>query len=91
MSKKLNKLESQQSEILGKVSKEDYIAWKSSAFTKALILQLQIDAQEVKDNWMSGRYGPEQVELARGAGIYADTLEHETIPSLNPEERVFDD
>jgi hypothetical protein len=56
MQEKIEKLESRQREILEQIPREDFILWKSSPVTKFLLLQLEIDLEQIKDNWINDYY-----------------------------------
>ena len=73
-------------QLLERVTKDDYINWKSSDLTKALISQLRSDQIEIMENWLFGKYNPEQALHAQGAGKYIEEIIEGIIPDMNPEE-----
>ena len=83
---KLEKLESQQAEVRARISPTSFEQWLHSNVTKALKLQLDIDLEELKDNWASSRYDQIDTEAkARGKAEYIEGL-YELIPLIRGED-----
>ena len=85
MLKKIEKLESLLAETQAKISKTAFEHWLSSNSTKALKLQMEIDQENMVDNWISGRYIGEEEPKARGAAEYIDGL-FNVIPLIRGED-----
>lgn len=71
---KIERLESQLAEVQAKISPTAFEQWLSSNSTKALKLQMEIDQENITDNWKSGRYIGEEEPKARGTAEYIDGL-----------------
>ena len=74
MLKKIERLESQLAEVQAKISKTAFEHWLHSASTKALMLQMEIDSENILDNWKNSRYIGEEEPKARGQADYIDGL-----------------
>lgn len=74
MLKKIEALEAQLAEVQSRISKTAFEHWLSSTSTKALKLQMEIDQENITDNWKSGRYIGEEEPKARGTAEYIDGL-----------------
>ena len=81
MLKKIEVLESQLVEARAKISPIAFEQWLSSSSTKALKLQLELDLEELKDNWISGKYSDNDEVKARGQAEYIDGM-LEVIPLI---------
>ena len=68
------------------MTKDDYINWKASDLTKALISQLKADQLEIMENWLLDKYDERQVIRAQGAAQYVDEIIEGIIPDMNPAE-----
>jgi len=74
MQDKLTKLESQQTEQLSRVSKDDFNVWLATSSTKALFTQIELDLEELKQNWADDKYNTEEEIKARGQAAYLTSL-----------------
>ena len=73
MLERIEKLESKLTEARARISPDAFLQWKSSATTKALFIQLQIDEYNAYDIWASGvSVGNE--EFVRGQVSYIRDL-----------------
>jgi hypothetical protein len=45
--------------------------------TKAMFIQFQIDAEELRDNWATGMFSDDTGLKAQGQALYISTLEEE--------------
>ena len=70
MQDKLNKLESNQQEQLSRVTPDDFSNWLGASATKALLLQLEIDLEDLKENWVYSKYNKDEEKQARGQANY---------------------
>jgi len=71
---KLDKLESQLTELQAKISPSAFEQWLSSSSTKVLKKQLELDLEELKDNWSGSRYSAQDEPKARGQAEYIEGL-----------------
>jgi len=85
MLKKIDKLESQLAETRSKISRIAFEQWLSSSSTKALKQQLELDLEELKDNWSSSRYENDDEAKARGQAEYIEGL-LDVIPLIRGED-----
>ena len=74
MLKKIEALESQLTEVQAKISRSAFEHWLSSNATKALKLQMEIDLENITDNWINSRYIGEEEPKARGQADYIEGL-----------------
>jgi hypothetical protein len=75
MQTKIEKLESKLKEVQSRISKEAFIQWSASATTKALLLRLQIDSEDLKDCWAARHFEDDGEETrAQGQVAYIDEL-----------------
>ena len=72
---KLEILEAQLEELRASISPDVWIQWRSSGPTKALMLQLDIDLEDLKDNWAKGRFNDREGVEAQGQAAYIDGLD----------------
>jgi len=70
-------------EVLEKVTPDGFSQWLASNPTKVLLLQLQIDIETIKENWVRDRYDPDEETRAKGQAAYIDGLTH-VIKELKP-------
>ena len=88
----LERLESQQTELIESYSYDDYLLWKSSPITKALLKQFEIDAEQLRESWAGLAWKEREDELrAQGQAFYLEGLE-EVLKALVPtnEESIND-
>lgn len=83
-------LTNKQADLRSLVSKEDYINWLQLNETKMLFLQLDIDLEELKDNWASMTYEAGS-EFAQGQAAYIIELEEVIRNPYNNDEVEIDD
>ena len=76
-------LEQKQNHLLETVSPSDFINWLSMAPTKALFLQLQLDQEELRELWSSGRFTEDEQLKAQGQSFYLLDLEAKIRGMLN--------
>lgn len=75
MQTKIESLENKLSELQEKISKDAFATWCGSYSTKALKVQLEIDEEELKDNWANFGYNDKEQELrAQGQAQYIKGL-----------------
>jgi hypothetical protein len=74
MQDKIENLENQLAELRSKITRDTFDQWLRSKSTKALILQLAIDAQDLKDNWSNGSYDEDEQLRAQGQTQYIGGL-----------------
>ena len=74
MLKKIEALEHQLAEVQARISPTAFEQWLASNSTKALKLQMEIDAENILDNWKNSRYIGEEEPKARGQADYIDGL-----------------
>lgn len=87
----MHKLESKIKEHLEKVNKDTYIQWLVHPCTKALLLQLELDQEEIKENWAHNRYTENDNEAqAKGQVAYILGLDV-TIRSMKEDENESED
>lgn len=67
-------LESRLAEARAKISPIAFEQWLSSSSTKALKLQLELDLEELKDNWISSRYSDNDGVKAQGQAEYIEGI-----------------
>lgn len=71
MQDRLTSLESLLREQQSRVTPEDYTTWLASAPTKALFLQLEIDLEDLKANWVRGEFASDDKQTrARAQAEY---------------------
>lgn len=83
-------LTNKQADLRSLVSKEDYINWLQLNETKMLFLQLDIDLEELKDNWAASIYEAGS-EFAQGQAAYIIELEEVIRNPYNNDEVEIDD
>ena len=81
MLKKIEVLENLLAEARAKISPIAFEQWLASSSTKVLKLQLELDLEELKDNWISSRYSDNDEVKARGQAEYIDGM-LEVIPLI---------
>ena len=81
MLKKIEVLENRLAEARAKISPIAFEQWLASSSTKALKLQLELDLEELKENWISSRYSGDDEVKARGQAEYIDGM-LEVIPLI---------
>ncbi len=74
MQTKIEQLESKLAEIRSRISRDAFTQWKSSASTKALLLQFEIDREELKEHWEDGHYNDKELVEALGQAKYIKRL-----------------
>ena len=74
MLKKIEILENLLAEARAKISPIAFEQWLASSSTKVLKLQLELDLEELKDNWISSRYSDNDEVKARGQAEYIDGM-----------------
>jgi len=84
MQNKLDSLESQLQETRSKISRDAFGQWLRSKSTKALLLQLAIDSEDLKDNWSRGSFSEDESIKAQGQTQYIDGLQ-ELIHEIGPD------
>jgi len=67
-------LESKQTELLELASESDFVNWLSSPVTKAMFIQLEIDVENLKNNWADNAYIDEEESKAKGQAMYIKGL-----------------
>lgn len=91
MQDRMRRLESKIAELLEKVNKDTYIQWLSHPCTKAVLIQLELDQEEIKDNWANNRYTEGDNEAqAKGQVAYILGLDV-TIRSMKEDENESED
>ncbi len=72
---RLQKLESLQAEELSRVPADEVQQWISMPMTKALLLQIEIDREQLKELWEQGNYPDERTDAhCRGQSEYASNI-----------------
>lgn len=69
-----NKLHSRLQEILETVDYEVYQQWRTSSCTKALLLMLERDNVDLRDQWTFGNYDHDSQLRASGQSFYIMNL-----------------
>jgi len=82
---KLEALESQLAELRAKISPIAFEQWLGSSTTKALKKQLEVDLEELKENWISSRYIGDEEIRARGQAQYIEEF-FNVIPMIRGED-----
>ena len=80
---KIDNLEHQLQEIRSKITIDTFEQWLRSKATKALILQLMVDEEDLKENWSHGTFNEEESLRAQGQSQYIIGLIN-IIPDLGP-------
>ena len=71
---KLEILEAKLEELRASISPDVWIQWRASGPTKSLLLQIEIDSEDLKDNWAKGRFNDNEQVKAQGQAEYVDGL-----------------
>ena len=66
----LEKKESKLKELQARISKSAFQQWLSSNSTKALLMQIEIDREELTEHWAAGRYNDVENQRAIGQSDY---------------------
>lgn len=66
----IKRLEAAQAEKAELVSIDDVSNWKNDPVTKIFLLQLEIDLENIKENWIQGAYTPEQTIQSQAQALY---------------------
>ena len=74
MRTKLEKMEMKLEELRSSISPETWIQWKASGPTKCLTLQLEIDSEDLRENWASGKFSDMEQVKAQGQAEYVSGL-----------------
>jgi len=74
MRTKLEKLEAKLEDLRSSISPDAWVQWLGSGPTKSLMLQLEIDAEDLRDNWAKGRFSDKEGFKAQGQAEYIDGL-----------------
>ena len=77
MEERMKKLEKQLAEILERVNKAEFIQWLASPCTKAILIQLQLDSEQLMYGWANGRFGKRDGLKSEGQAAYALGLAEE--------------
>lgn len=74
MRTKLEQMEANLEELRASISPDVWIQWRASGPTKSLLLQIEIDSEDLKDNWAKGRFNEAEQIKAQGQAEYVDGL-----------------
>ena len=83
MQVKIENLENQLQEIRSKITIDTFEQWLRSKATKALILQLMVDKEELQGDWSAGSYNEEESLRAQGQAQYIEGL-ISLLPEIGP-------
>lgn len=87
---RMEQLASNQATLMEQASPDDFTNWKAHPLTKALLLKLEADSEEVRDLWSRGHF-PDDTQLkAQGQAMYIMNL-IEDIKAFNVERDATDD
>ena len=67
---RMEKIESKIQEKVTGQTHESFQQWLSHPFTKALLLQLELDGEELRNSWSLGQFSAEEQVRAQGQAFY---------------------
>lgn len=76
MQTKLETKETALEELRSSISPDSWAQWLNCGPTKALLMQLDIDSEDLKDNWAKGRFSEVEQVKAQAQAEYIDGLPH---------------
>ena len=74
MQTKIEQLRSKLKEAQSRISKDAFSQWTSSATTKALLIRLEIDLEDLKECWADGLFDDKKLVAAQGQAAYLSDL-----------------